>query len=45
MVSGLVFFLIFAGYALAIGFGGYLISTLEINGNTGKEFRAGDILI
>jgi ATP-binding cassette subfamily B (MDR/TAP) protein 1 len=41
---GIIFFSIFAAYALAIWFGSTLIMNGEINNNSGKPFQAGDIL-
>jgi ATP-binding cassette subfamily B (MDR/TAP) protein 1 len=41
---GIIFFLIFASYTLAIWFGSKLIYEREYNSNTGKTFAAGDIL-
>jgi ABC-type multidrug transport system fused ATPase/permease subunit len=41
---GIIFFLIFGSYTLAIWYGSTLIYKQEINSNTGKPFAAGDIL-
>lgn len=41
---GVIFFSIFAAYALAIWYGSKLILAGEINYNSGKPFRAGDVL-
>lgn len=42
---GIIFFGIFAAYALAIWFGSLLIYNKEENKNTGEPFKAGDVLI
>jgi ATP-binding cassette subfamily B (MDR/TAP) protein 1 len=42
--NGLLFFIIFGSYTLAIWYGSFLISNREQNGNTGKTFQAGDVM-
>ena len=41
---GIMFFGIFASYALSIWYGSILINSGEINGNSGEKFKAGDVL-
>ena len=40
---GLVFFMIFVGYAIAIGVGGKFIADKESNGTSGKPILVGDV--
>jgi ATP-binding cassette subfamily B (MDR/TAP) protein 1 len=42
--NGILFFLIFGSFTLAIWYGSYLISNEELNGNSGKTFQAGDVM-
>jgi ATP-binding cassette subfamily B (MDR/TAP) protein 1 len=43
--NGILFLAMFGTYCLAIWYGSVLIYNKEKNGNTGKDFQAGDVLI
>jgi ATP-binding cassette subfamily B (MDR/TAP) protein 1 len=43
--NGILFLAIFGTYCLAIWYGSVLIYNKQKNGNTGKDFQAGDVLI